>query len=412
MSNIQTVRGTHDLFGNNLLLYKYIRKIISEMANNYDYEEIETPIFENSELFKKPLGEYSDVVLKEMYSFEDRNQSSLTLRPEFTVPMIRASITHNLLNHLPVKLFGIGSMFRRERPQKGRYRQFNQINFEILGTSEPTADAELIVLAYEFLKNLKINDKVDLQINSLGDLNTISKYNNILSDFYDKYKNDLSQESKIKIRSNPLRILDSKNPEDSKINQDVPKISDYYSKTAKEMFENVQSLISSLDINFSVNENLVRGLDYYCHTVFEFKARQLGSQNTLIGGGRYDGLVKTIGGPDIPGVGWASGIERIIMLLDKVNKKNPLVQLITIDNQSKKYAFKLLALLRKLKIKVKYDHKINIKKSLKNANQEKIKYAIIIGTTEEKNNNYTLKNLLDSTQQTLSLEELLKLFQI
>tara|TARA_B100001245_G_scaffold234712_1_gene220863 strand:- start:17 stop:1255 length:1239 start_codon:yes stop_codon:yes gene_type:complete len=412
MSNIQTVRGTHDLFGNNLLLYKYIRKIISEMANNYDYEEIETPIFENSELFKKPLGEYSDVVLKEMYSFEDRNQSSLTLRPEFTVPMIRASITHNLLNHLPVKLFGIGSMFRRERPQKGRYRQFNQINFEILGTSEPTADAELIVLAYEFLKNLKINDKVDLQINSLGDLNTISKYNNILSDFYDKYKNDLSQESKIKIRSNPLRILDSKNPEDSKINQDAPKISDYYSKTAKEMFENVQSLISSLDINFSVNENLVRGLDYYCHTVFEFKARQLGSQNTLIGGGRYDGLVKTIGGPDIPGVGWASGIERIIMLLDKVNKKNPLVQLITIDNQSKKYAFKLLALLRKLKIKVKYDHKINIKKSLKNANQEKIKYAIIIGTTEEKNNNYTLKNLLDSTQQTLSLEELLKLFQI
>ena len=411
MSNIQTVRGTHDLFGNNLLLYKYIRKIISEMANNYDYEEIETPIFENSELFKKPLGEYSDVVLKEMYSFEDRNQSSLTLRPEYTVPMIRASITNNLLNHLPVKLFGIGSMFRRERPQKGRYRQFNQINFEILGTSEPTADAELIVLAYEFLKNLKINDKVDLQINSLGDLNTISKYNNILSDFYDKYKNDLSQESKIKIRSNPLRILDSKNPEDSKINQDVPKISDYYSKTAKEMFENVQSLISSLDINFSVNENLVRGLDYYCHTVFEFKARQLGSQNTLIGGGRYDGLVKTIGGPDIPGVGWASGIERIIMLLDKVNKKNPLVQLITIDNQSKKYAFKLLALLRKLKIKVKYDHKINIKKSLKNANQEKIKYAIIIGTTEEKNNNYTLKNLLDSTQQTLSFEELLKIIQ-
>ena len=411
MSNIQTVRGTHDLFGNNLLLYKYVRKIISEMANDYDYEEIETPIFENSEIFKKPLGEYSDVVLKEMYSFEDRNQSSLTLRPEYTIPMIRASITNNLLNHLPVKLFGIGSMFRRERPQKGRYRQFNQINFEILGASEPTADAELIVLAYEFLKNLKINDKVDLQINSLGDFNTISKYNNILSDFYDKYKNDLSQESKIKIRSNPLRILDSKNPEDSKINQDVPKISDYYSKTAKEMFENVQSLISSLDINFSVNENLVRGLDYYCHTVFEFKTSLLGSQDTLIGGGRYDGLVKTIGGPDIPGVGWASGIERIIMLLDKVNKKNPLVQLITIDNQSKKYAFKLLALLRKLKIKVKYDHKINIKKSLKNANQEKIKFAIIIGATEEKNNNYTLKNLLDSTQQTLSFEELLKTIQ-
>ena len=184
MSKIQPVRGTHDLIGNDILLYKHIRKVISEMADSYDYNEIETPIFESSELFKKPLGEYSDVVLKEMYSFEDRNQSSLTLRPEYTIPMIRASITNNLLNHLPVKLFGIGSMFRRERPQKGRYRQFNQINFEILGTPEPTADAELIILAYEFLKNLKIENKVNLQLNSLGDLNTISKYNNILSDYY------------------------------------------------------------------------------------------------------------------------------------------------------------------------------------------------------------------------------------
>ena len=177
MTKIQPVRGTHDLIGNDLQLYKHINKVVSEMADNYDYNEIKTPIFESSELFKKPLGEFSDVVLKEMYSFEDRNQSSLTLRPEYTIPMIRASITNNLLNRLPVKLFGIGSMFRRERPQKGRYRQFNQINFEILGTFEPSADAELIILAYEFLKNLKIDNKVNLQINSLGDLNTISKYN-------------------------------------------------------------------------------------------------------------------------------------------------------------------------------------------------------------------------------------------
>ena len=191
-----------------------------------------------------------------------------------------------------------------------------------------------------FLKNLKINNKINLQLNSLGDLNTISKYKNILSDYYNKYKNDLSNESKTKIVSNPLRILDSKYPEDLKINENVPKIGEYYSKNADKMFDKVQSLISSVGITFSVNNNLVRGLDYYCHTVFEFKTDELGSQDTVIGGGRYDGLVKTIGGPDIPGVGWASGIERIIMMLDKVDKIKPLVQVITIDEQSKQFGFK------------------------------------------------------------------------
>jgi len=411
MSKIQLVRGTHDLIGNDLLLYNHVKKVISEMAEYYDYNEIITPIFENSELLKKPLGEYSDVVLKEMYSFEDRNKSSLTLRPEYTIPMIRAAITNNLLNYLPVKLFGVGSMFRRERPQKGRYRQFNQINFEILGTPESSADAELIILAYEFLKNLKIDNKIYLQLNSLGDLNTISKYKNILSDYYNKYKNDLSNESKTKIVSNPLRILDSKYPEDLKINENVPKIDEYYSKNANKMFDQVQSLISSVGITFSVNNNLVRGLDYYCHTVFEFKTDELGSQNTVIGGGRYDGLVKTIGGPDIPGVGWASGIERIIMMLDKVDKIKPLVQVITIDEQSKQFGLNLVISLRKLNIKVRYDHKINIKKSLKHANEEKIKFAIIVGESEIKNNNYTVKNLFDRTQLILSFEELLNALQ-
>ena len=411
MLKIQPIRGTHDLIGSDLLLYKHIRKVISEIADNYDYNEIETPIFESSELFKKSLGEYSDVVLKEMYTFKDRNQSSLTLRPEFTIPMIRASITNNLLSHLPVKLFGIGSMFRRERPQKGRYRQFNQINFEILGAPEPSVDAELIILAYEFLKYLKIATKVNLQINSLGDLSTIIKYKNILSDYYNKYKNDLSEESKGKINSNPLRILDSKNPEDSKINQNAPKIKEFYSTTAQVMFDKVQSLISSVGITFSVNNNLVRGLDYYCHTVFEFKTNELGSQDSIIGGGRYDGLVKTIGGPDIPGVGWASGIERIIMMLDKVDTKNPLVQVITIDEQSKNYALNLLISLRRLKLKVRYDHKINIKKSLKHANEVKIKFAIIVGESEIKKNNYTVKNLFEGTQHTLSFEELLNFLQ-
>ena len=412
MLKFQPIRGTHDLLGSDLQLYKYIKKIITEMADYYDYEEIETPIFESSELFKKPLGEYSDVVLKEMYSFEDRNKSSLTLRPEYTVPMIRASITNNLLNNLPVKLFGIGSMFRRERPQKGRYRQFHQINFEILGSQESSIDAELIIFANNFLKNLKINNKIYLHINSLGDLTTLSKYKNALVNYYDKYKNDLSKESQFKINSNPLRILDSKNLEDLKINQSVPKINEYYSKNAQKMFDDVQYLINNVGIKFSINNNLVRGLDYYCHTVFEFKTNNLGSQNTIIGGGRYDGLVKTIGGPDIPGVGWASGIERIIMMLNKISKKKPLIQLIILDEKSKKYGLKLLMHLRELKIKVRYDHKINIKKSLKNENKLKIKFAIIIGESEVKNDNYTIKNLFNGSQHTFAFKELLSFLKL
>ena len=238
-----------------------------------------------------------------------------------------------------------------------------------------------------------------------------AKYSNILSDYYNKYKNDLSEESKAKIISNPLRILDSKKMEDSKINQNAPKIAEYYSKLAIEKFDKVQSLITSVGINFSINTKLVRGLDYYCHTVFEFKTNKLGSQDTIIGGGRYDGLVKTISGPDIPGVGWASGIERIIMMLNKVDKKNPLVQVITIDEQSKEYGLNLFISLRRLKIKTRYDHKTNIKKSLKHANEEKIKFAIIVGESEVTNNNYTVKNLINGTQHTLNFEELLNILK-
>tara|TARA_Y100000590_G_scaffold465924_1_gene639671 strand:- start:34 stop:1272 length:1239 start_codon:yes stop_codon:yes gene_type:complete len=408
MSKLKSARGTHDLLGNDILKYNYIVEIISQIAKNYDFNEIITPIFENSELFKKPLGEHSDVVLKEMYSFEDLNKNFLTLRPEYTAPMIRAAISNNLFDKLPLKLFGFGPMFRRERPQKGRYRQFNQINFEIIGISEIVADVELIILAYQFLKKLKIIDKVILQINSLGDINTLSKYKSALSEYYNKFENELSEESKNKIYSNPLRILDSKNSDDIKINLTAPKIKKFYSKNAEEFFDLVKANLKNFNINYILNENLVRGLDYYCHTVFEFKTNELGSQDTIIGGGRYDGLVKTIGGPNIPGVGWASGIERISMLIDEIDKNVPDVQLIIVDEKSQDYAFKLLFLLRDLKFKVRYDYKTNLKKSLKSANQDKIKYAIIIGETEVKNNNYTIKDLFAGTQNIFKYEELIK----
>ena len=211
---IQPVRGTHDIYGEDLLLYRFIETTILKLAQVYDYNEIITPIFESTDLFKKPLGEHSEIVLKEMYSFKDRNNSLLTLRPEYTTPMIRASISNNLLDKLPVKLFGFGPMFRRERPQKGRFRQFNQINIEILGTNDSFADAEIIILANEFLEKIITKKTFKLFINSLGDKNTINKYKKNLTNFFEKYKNDLSEDSKSKIYSNPLRILDSKNKQD------------------------------------------------------------------------------------------------------------------------------------------------------------------------------------------------------
>jgi len=406
---IQPVRGTHDIFGKDLLSYKFIEKTVSEMAQIYDYNEIITPIFEKTDLFTKPLGEHSEVILKEMYTFKDRNDCSLTLRPEYTTPMIRAVISNNLLNKLPVKLFGFGPMFRRERPQKGRFRQFNQINFEILGTDDSYVDAEIILLANELLEKIVSKNTFKLLINSLGDKNTIGKYKKNLTNFFEKYKFDLSEDSKNKIYSNPLRILDSKDKHDIDLCNNSPKIEKLYSNSAKQKFEEVQTLLSKSNILFEVDKNLVRGLDYYCHTVFEFKSKFLGTQDTIIGGGRYDGLTKMLGGPDIPGVGWASGVERLMMLSKKINKKSVIVHVIILDEKFKSYGFNVINELRKKNIKTTFDYKYSLKKSLKNADSNNTKFALIIGEEEFKNNTYSLKTLLDGSQEKFSLQEVVKL---
>ena len=405
---IQPVRGTHDLFGEELFKYKIIESKVNYLGKIYDFNQIITPIFESTDLFKKPLGEYSDVVLKEMYTFNDRNNSLLTLRPEFTTPTLRAAISNNKLEKLPVKLYSIGPVFRRERPQKGRFRQFNQINFETLGSNDEMADVDLILLADSVLKNLLPNKKINLEINSLGDKNTLKVFKKELNIYFAKHKNQLSEQSKIKIDSNPLRILDSKNNQDIEINKDAPKISNYYSKNADANFLNIKNLLSENSINFSVNPNLVRGLDYYCNIVFEFKSDELGSQDTLIGGGRYDGLIKTLGGPDISGVGWAGGIERIIMLMQKPKIEEKKVHLIIMSENFKNYGFKVANNLRKHNIKIHFDYKFNIKKSLSNASQFKSKFAIIIGDSEVKKNVCILKSLDKNTQEELNIEDIIK----
>jgi histidyl-tRNA synthetase len=404
----QPVRGTHDLYSYELAKYRCLEEVIRSLAKIYGFNEIITPIFEHTELFKKPLGQHSDIVLKEMYTFKDRNNSSLTLRPEYTTPMIRAAISNSLLEKIPKKFYGIGPMFRRERPQKGRYRQFNQINFEILGSHDVAADVELILLADDILKNLFPNKKILLQLNSLGDNDTLKIYKENLSLYYEKYKNKLSDESRAKIHTNPLRILDSKKPQDLEINNNAPRIYNFYSENAKIKFDNLQTLLKDAPIDFEVNPKLVRGLDYYCHTVFEFKSDDLGTQDTLIGGGRYDGLTKLLGGPDIPGVGWAGGVERIIMLMQNNIKIEKKVYLVLINESFKSYGLRLINLLRKNKIPVFFDYKYNLKKSLSNANHLNSEYAIIIGEDEIKNNTCTIKNLYKNSQKTVAFEQVVK----
>ena len=403
---LRPVRGTHDIFGEEISKFNQILKVVSKNAKLKDFREIQTPIFEFSNLFSKPLGEHSDVVLKEMYSFEDRNNEFLTLRPEYTTPMIRAAITNNLLNDIPLKIFGIGPMFRRERPQKGRYRQFNQINFEILGTKDVLADVELISLSNIILNELLPRNKIILNINSLGDKHSLSNFKKNLAKYFNTHKKKLSNESVKKIDSNPLRILDSKFEEDIEISKSSPKIYEFLTKEAKMHYENLKKSLKVLDINFVEDFNLVRGLDYYCNTVFEFKTNSLGSQDTLLGGGRYDGLIKVLGGPDIPGIGWAAGIERIALLMESEKKINSTVHIAVTNEKFKDYFLYLQKYLSENKISYYWNYKYNLKKSFTKANTSSASYIIIIGENEFNGNFYTIKNLLTGEQKELMLDQI------
>jgi len=404
---INPIRGTHDIFGKDLEKFKKITKEVNQIAQQFYFQELVTPIFENTNLFKKPLGEQSDVVLKEMYTFKDRNGENITLRPEYTTPMIRAAISNNLLNTLPAKFFGIGQMFRRERPQKGRYRQFNQINFENFGTSDSFADVEIINLANSLLRKILPNKEIILNINSLGKRENLKDYNKILSNFFNENKNLLSNESLDKINSNPLRILDSKNTQDKELIFKAPKLIEFLSKDDLKHYEEIKKNLTNLNIVFNEDPTLVRGLDYYCNTVFEFKTDEIGSQDTLIGGGRYDGLIEKIGGKDLPGVGWAGGIERLMILMNNISVSNNAIHLAILDPKFKNQALLAYDLLIKNNYSIYWNYKYNLKKSLAKANEEKVKYIIIIGENESVNNNFTIKNLFTSNQEVKDLDNIL-----
>ena len=405
---LRPVRGTHDLYGNNIKKYNNIFETVSELAKLFSFSEIQTPIFEFSNLFLKPLGEQSDVVLKEMYTFKDRNDELLTLRPEYTTPMIRSALTNNLMDDLPLKVYGIGPMFRRERPQQGRYRQFNQINFEVFGSNNFMVDLELIILAYEILKKLLPSNNLILNLNSLGTSQNLIDYKDKLKKFFNDNKSKLSQESYEKINSNPLRILDSKQETDIALSNKAPSINEFLSIETKNHFEELKKGLEYHNIKYTENHKLVRGLDYYCSTVFEFKTNNLGSQDTILGGGRYDGLIKTLGGPDIPGMGWAAGIERISMLMNNIKDNSKILHIAINDEKFKNHLLKLIKNLKENNIKFYWNYKYNLKKSLQKANREKITNIIIIGENEYNNDFYTLKKLDKGNQFEIKLNDLNK----
>ena len=317
----QAIRGTQDIFGADAEAFAFVVETFERVRKLYRFRRVEMPVFEKTEVFSRAIGETTDVVSKEMYSFEDRGGESLTLRPEFTAGICRAYLTNGWQQHAPVKLATHGPLFRYERPQKGRYRQFHQIDAEIIGAAEPQADVELLALADQLLKELGITG-VTLHLNTLGDAASRDAWRAALVDYFLSVKGELSEDSQERLEKNPLRILDSKDPRDRKFLADAPKIDAFLSDEARAFFDAVTSGLDAAGVKWQRAESLVRGLDYYRHTAFEFipdegseAASRLGSQSTIIGGGRYDGLMESLGGPATPAVGWAAGIERLAMLV-------------------------------------------------------------------------------------------------
>jgi histidyl-tRNA synthetase len=314
MKTPQAIRGTQDIFGAEAEAFAFVVETFERVRKLYRFRRIEMPAFERTEVFSRSLGETTDVVSKEMYSFDDRGGESLTLRPEFTAGIARAYLTDGWQQYAPLKVATHGPLFRYERPQKGRYRQFHQLDAEIIGAAEPQADVELLAMADQLLKELGIADGVTLQLNTLGDGDSREAWRTALVEHFSAVRGELSEDSQERLEKNPLRILDSKDPHDQAFVADAPKIDDFLGSEAQDFFGAVTSGLDAAGVTWTRNPALVRGLDYYRHTAFEFVTDRLGAQGTVLGGGRYDGLIETLGGAHTPAVGWAAGIERLAML--------------------------------------------------------------------------------------------------
>jgi histidyl-tRNA synthetase len=405
---LQPVRGTKDLFGEEIKVFNHIVETARTKSETFGFEELQTPIFEFSEVFERNLGETSDIIAKEVYKFPDRSENFLTLRPEFTAGVVRALISNGELQQiLPRKFFSYGPIFRYDRPQKGRQRQFHQINFEVFGEENLFCDAETIMLASNILKALGVLDKTTLEINSLGCAETKKNYEVALTEFFTKFKDDLSGDSKIRLEKNPLRILDSKEAQDIELLTDAPKIEKFFSDEAKLRFDSILNLLTKFGIAHRVNQRLVRGLDYYTSTVFEFTMSHEGAQNTVLAGGRYDNLVEKMSGRKVPAIGFAAGIERLMLLAKLAPQKTRAIAVNYISENEKTYAFGIAQKLRSNGLATEFVFDGNFKKQMKRASQNNSRFVVIIGEDEMKNGEVSVKDFDNSTEQKVKQELLI-----
>lgn len=410
MSLIQVSRGTRDLLPEEIQYWQQIETIAREVFGRATYQEIRTPIFEQTDLFERGMGEATDVVSKEMYTFQDRGDRSLTLRPEGTAGVVRSYVQHNLQAQGEIqRLWYVGPMFRYERPQAGRQRQFHQVGIEALGSADPRADAEVIAIANDLLKAIGLKN-LRLEFNSIGDRQDRLQYREALVAFLTPYKSDLDPDSQDRLTRNPLRILDTKDQKTQDILQNVPSIHEYLSPDSQKRFAQVQQLLTDLGIDYNINAKLVRGLDYYTHTVFEIQSDDLGAQATVCAGGRYDGLVKELGGSETPAVGWAIGLERLVILMQQLQPPTaPTLDFYVVSrgDRAEAQALKVAQTLRQLGFSAELDLSGSaFGKQFKRADRKGAVACLILGDAEAESLTVQLKWLASGEQRAIAQSEL------
>ena len=406
MARLQPVRGTHDLLPEQARAFRRVADAARGVAERYGYHEMATPIFEFSEVFKRTLGDTSDIVTKEMYTFADRSGAEITLRPEGTAGVARAVISGGLAQHMPLKYSYAGPMFRYERPQKGRLRQFHQIGVELLGVAEPLGDIEAIALGAATLDALGVSGQVTLELNTLGNAASRAAYRELLVDYFEARRDELSRDSLERLARNPLRILDSKNPGDRAAIAGAPTLGDSLDAESADFFASVRDGLDRLGISYAVNPRLVRGLDYYCHTAFEFTTDALGAQGAVIAGGRYDGLVGQMGGPETPGVGWAGGIERLSMLAGAPEPPPRPIALIPIGPRAEAETLVLADRLRRAGFAIELGYRGNLSRRLSRADRVNARAAVILGEDELARDMATVRDLDSGAQDEVPLAAL------
>ena len=403
---LKPIRGTRDIIGEDQRRHAHVINTSRATAATYGFDEWSTPIFEDTAVFARTLGDTSDVVTKEMYTFADRGGDSVTLRPENTAGICRALVSNGLTQSLPQKVFYAGPMFRYERPQMGRYRQFTQIGAELIGPAEPLADAEIIALGWDILTRLGIAADVILELNTLGDAASRDAYRSALVAYFTAHRDALSHDSRERLEKNPLRILDSKDEADRALVADAPTIAPFLTPEAGAFYDGVRQALTRLGVPFRENPRIVRGLDYYSHTAFEFVTTALGAQGTVMAGGRYDGLVAEMGGPPTPAVGWAAGVERLAMLLTKFPAAPRPVAIVPLGEAAEAAALPLLQTLRRAGIRAEMAYRGNMKRRMERANKTGARAAVILGDEELAKGVASVKDLAAGTQTEVALADL------